>query len=769
MRHPAASLVVALLVVGAGGLAAARSYIDPSPERELAEGPDWLAYAKIDRDYEIGETAVIAFRELGGTVFDVETVTAVASLDRMLSDMPEVERVLSIASATALDRDGDVLDLNPLLPAGPITRETAMKLATRIRRHPVYGKALVDAHHETTFLFVQLSPDITDPIRRLEVVRDIREKGDAFRAKHRSVHFAGSPFTKEAIAAAMQRDALLFFPLVTLVLGILLWVSFGDPVAMLVPLTIVAPSAVLAVGLVGVIGAPLSLVTAMVPSVVLAAGLAAGTSFLSELRRQYARTEDRDGALLGTVEALTLPSLLAGSAAVAGFMALGRSELASIRELGYAAAVGCAAVHAITLFVVPPLLRVLAYPRRVHPAGLSAARMSRAVTRAAHALRRRGMVTMAAVGLLCGVCIAAITGLRVDSSDLAHLDPEHRLRQDVAVVDRTLGGADTLELILDGDRPGYFKDIAALGRLEQLGKKLETFPAIHTAFSVADYLEIANAVMTGDGQGELHLPGSPEAVAQLAAIDPAPFSAFTSADMAQARMALQVHALSSEEVLALGRAVEATATEVLAGAPVKATITGLPVLYARLVRRVVEGAAQSFGIAAAIVWVILILGLRSVGLGTAAILPTVLAALFTAGVVGITGAPADQGLVFTLALALVFASHHALRFATRYQRARAEGSPSRDSAALYALTSAGHPSAVSSLVLAICLGMCACSSFGPTHYAALFGLLFVAVATVLNLTLLPMMLMGAEALGPPRPAARPATFVHQVSTPPSTR
>src|SRR5262245_33577842 len=184
MKRPAIVFPVAAVVLGLGAFGISKSSIDPSPETFLEGSAAWEAYEKVDREYDISETVVIAFRELGGTVFDVETVGAVAQFDRGLSDMEGVERVLSISSATALDRENDVLDLTPLLPSGPITQETAIKLATRIRRHPVYGRALVDEPHETTFVFVQISSEMKDPVRRLELVRDIRRFADTFRTKN---------------------------------------------------------------------------------------------------------------------------------------------------------------------------------------------------------------------------------------------------------------------------------------------------------------------------------------------------------------------------------------------------------------------------------------------------------------------------------------------------------------------------------------------------------------------------------------------------------
>lgn len=746
MRHPAVTLPVASLLFLAGIYGTSRSSIDPSPETYLFGTELWNAYAKVDRDYNISETAVIALRELGGTVFDVDTVSAVAALDRQLSDMPEVERVLSIASATALDRDSDVLDLAPLLPSGPITRETAIKLATRIRCHPVYGEALVDAGHETTFLFAQISPELKNPIDRIRAVREIRAKGDAFKSKHRTIHFAGSLFTKEAIAVAFQRDTLMFLPAILLVLALMLWLVFGEIVASLVPLAVIGFSSMLALGLLSAAGARLNLTTATVPAVLLVVGLAESIHFLAELRRQHARIGDRESSLIAAIEAVSAPCLLTTVAATLGFLALERSKVEPIRQLGYATAFGLVAIYVSLFFVTPAVLRLLEYPRRGARPFSSGLWIGKSMSRVAAAAHRHVIVTIGAAGLVCGVSIAALSMIRIDSSYIGHLDPEHRLRQDLALIERTLGGVDTVELILDADRNGFFKEISELQALDRLGKALSGSGGVHTAFSLADYLKIANAAMTKSPPGELALPASKEAVAQLMVIDPTPFSAFMTSGMQQARLALQIQSMSSERVLALASAVKEKAEQAFGGKLIGITVTGLPLLYARLIRFLVSDAVASFLLALVLIWAAMMIGLRSAAIGTVAMAPNVLAVLFTLGTVSVLGISLDGNVIFVLSLAIAIAVNHTIHLAARYQRARGEGSPTPTAAVIYAMNHGGHPVVVTSLLLLLGFSVLCASSFNPTHQMGMLGAMLVGFALLLDLTLLPVLLMTADAL-----------------------
>lgn len=744
MKRPSIVFPIASVVLGLSAFGVTKAAIDPSPETFLLGSDLWAAYERVDNEYDISETVVIAFRELGGTVFDVETVTALAQFDRGLSDMPGVERVLSIASATALDRDNDVLDLTPLLPSGPITQETAIKLATRIRKHPVYGQALVDAPHETTYVFVQMSNEVKDPVLRLETVRSIRELADTFRTKSRTVHLAGSAVMKEAIATAIARDTLIYLPAALIVLVLLLWLVFGELVAAIVPLSVVCLASISTLGLFAAIHVPLNLTTAIVPILILVIGLAESVHFLSELRRQHTRTNDRDVSLAATVEALSMPSLIACLAAGIAFVSLAPSSVGPLRELGLSAAMGLFVVYCATMLLTPTLLRAFRFPRGRSRPFASAPWIGRVLSRFALAARKKMIITLAAIGLLSGMAIAATTTLQVEQDFVGYLPDDHRLKSDMSIIERTLGGVETIELILDGDREGFFKSTTELARLEKLGKLLEGKDGVHTAFSLADYLKIANGVMMGGRDAEARLPESEEAVAQLMVIDPTPFSAFADAEMKQARLALQVRSMSARGTLALVERLKQKAERALEGSGIKVSVTGRPVLYAQLVDYVVADALRRFAIAAFFVWVVLILGLRSVAIACVAMLPMALTMVFTLGTMALFNLPLDTVIIFIAALVLGLGVNHSVHLSERYQRAREEGSPTPEAAVLYASTHGGHPVFVNCLLVLIGFSVISVSSFLPTVYAGLLGAILGVFLLLFDLFYLPVMLMLAD-------------------------
>jgi len=746
------AVTVVMVLLSAGGSSCL--VVDPSPEAYLEGTVPWETFTALDRTFSIGETVVVALREPGGTVFDAETVQTVSEIDRVVSGMAGVKRVLSLASAKMLGNispqgNSDSIDVGRLLPSGPITNVTAVELGSRISRHPIYRRLLTDDRHETTYVLVQIDPMVVDPVRRLVLVRTIRKEVDRFSSRARKVHLAGTPVTKEAIASGVQADMVVFFPAALLLIVVLLWIMIGDPLAALIPLGVVGFSTMTVLGLLGLLRIPLNLATATVPTMLLVIGIADSVHFFAELRRRYARTKSRDACLVATVEAMALPGLLTTVTAAAGYLALVWSKVGPLREFGVTAAIGLVVGYFASMLLTPVLLSALRYPRR-RVAPLGTPRMAEVLTRLATKAGKKLALTVAIVGVLSGACFAAISRIDVDTDFVSYVSADSRLRRDLTVIERGFGGADTIEVVLTSPESGAFLDPVRLKNLAQLGKELKRLPGVGGLFSFADFLEMANHALAGKpwtkDANDFVLPLTREAVAQILLLDAEGMQSLASSDLRQVRMTVQIPVQSTETIRSLAEHIRTTAARIM-GDGIEVTVTGLPVMFSEMVRELVTGTAESFGWAALLIWIAMALGFRSISLASAAILPVALPVGLTFASMAVLGLPLDINGAFVACLGVGISVDNTIHIVARYARARAHGSPTPGRALAYALTHAGQPVLLTSVLLALGFLVMCLSSFAPTVKVGVMAGLLVMIALIVDLLLLPVLLIAADRIG----------------------
>ena len=117
-------------------------------------------------------------------------------------------------------------------------------------------------------------------------------------------------------------------------------------------------------GLMGILGQPMTIINSMVPTMVMIIGVADAIhmheSYLEHLGRGLAPTQ----AMEGMLARMTLPCLTTSLTTVAGMLALLTAQVAAIRDFGVNAAMGLILVSLLNLLIVPQLLMRL---RRAQP------------------------------------------------------------------------------------------------------------------------------------------------------------------------------------------------------------------------------------------------------------------------------------------------------------------------------------------------------------------------------------------------------------------
>jgi predicted RND superfamily exporter protein len=651
----------------------------------------------------------------------------VVDTTRRIQALPGVHGVLSLA--TALDVSGDASGIevgSPLSPL-PTSPEELAALRVRLLEHPLWAGTLVSRDGGAAALIVTFDQDEREllesglPRHVVEVAR--QGAGDL------RVLATGTAYLRLALTEAVLRDLRRMVPTVVGVLFLVLALTMRSVRGVVVPLATIGVGVVWTLGTLGWCGIPLTLVTAVLPPLLLTVG------FAYALHVVTVKPGDHGTALLDDVG---LAVLFAGLTTAIGFLALVLSPIHAIREFGMLAALGIGYTAVASLTLAPALCTLLPEPSASTSGGFLE-RGSDWIARF-DVRHRRAVIAIAAVVFAAG-CVA-VAYVQTGMDPVTSFRPEAPERVALERIKERFGGVSPLSVVLEAPRSGAFAEPEMLRQVDALAEWLRADPDVAHVTSVAELLRLLHVSVTGDR--EAGLPGSRRMASQLLLLAAGPEQrGLIDSRQQSVRLVVRARAEDSATLLPLIERIESRISEL----PVSGGVTGTFVLLSRAGDALARGQLHSLIAAVGVIYVVLSLMFASARLAAIAFLPNALAIGVFFALLAVAGVPLNPttGLIAcaTLGIAVDGTIHYLVHYRAEAQRAGTESG-----AEALALRAVIRP------VTCTALGLCA--GFGSMWIAELqdhvhFGWLAAAtlgVAWLSLVTLAPAVVSGLRVLGP---------------------
>lgn len=701
-RHPRSALAaVALLsALALAGLVdpftgEVHLRVDPSFRKLLSpDDPDQRALEALQRRFGIADTLVVAV-ELAGGVFRFEALEGLAELESRLLGIEHVVGVESLASAPWPGPDGDGALAETVLERARERPDRLDEIRRTLLADPLAPGVLVSSDGALAALHVSLGTRDEATVLEARLGQRLREAAEQV-FPGAPVWVAGAPYLKAETSRILNRELMTQVPEV---LGIMVLVSFAvfrTRTGAWLPVATIGLALLWTLGVMAWTDHALNIVTSIVPPLILVVGFAYTVHVVAEAQALARRGEDaRESSGL---PAVAFPIALTAATTAVGFLSLGVSGHAAVREFGAFGAVGVLASLLAALGFAPA---VLALRPETAPARLE--RRERRLDRAfaglfAFDLRHRG--ALLAVG--AAVLVASLWGatrIQVDTRIVDNFRADAPVRRSYERLEQALQGADLLYVLLQGPRPDSLLEPARLREVAAVQRWLADQPEIGGTTSVVDQLEATRRAL--GGPSPLGEQGSRALVAQLLWLaDGGTLDSFLDRERRGTLVIARSRATSSAEIGALVARIEAYLASrrgVLAG-----SVSGGSVVLTRAVDDVSRDQARSLAAAFGAIFVLLALAFRSARVAAWTLLPNALPVAAYFGTLGFAGIPLDNATALLGCVVLGIAIDDTLHFVARHRRCVAAGA-SPAAAAESALAEVGRP--VTWTTAALCLGL----------------------------------------------------------------
>ncbi len=485
------------------------------------DDPARLAYQRVENVFGGQTNLVVGVRAAGGTVYDKTFLDKLGAFTTAIEELPHVDSVTGLTSADYLGGEGGSIVTSSLIPEDfSGTAEEITLIKEKLMSWDLYRGSLVSEDSAATQLIVTFA--IAEGSNKGEEGKRIVYEG-ILKARANSgfekkdVVISGMPVFAVIFSDNMRIDLAVLIPLVALVVIGSLAVSFRRLSGVLLPLVTVMVSAIWTMGLVALVGTPLTMIGTVIPVILMAVGSAYGIHAVNQYYEETAHTgesptpEGRAKVVLFALSKVRVPIILAAVTTLAGFASNIVTTVRPIQQFGFYSSFGVLVAVAVALTLVPALLVIRKSSRSHAHDGSFVPKKDKLADFLAHtlgALSKRPKTVAILTLAFAGLSLWGTRSLIVDSALVEYFKPDAEAYKADLFFREKFAGTKSFTIVVRGKEKGDLNKVVALKAMDDLAVYLQSeFPEIGKIASYTQLVKRINQVINADE--------SPDGLAQV--------------------------------------------------------------------------------------------------------------------------------------------------------------------------------------------------------------------------------------------------------------
>ncbi|MCY3769668.1 MAG: MMPL family transporter [Gammaproteobacteria bacterium] len=743
-RWPVVAVAVAVmlaLAAGAPGLTVSGSY------RVLfgKDNPHLLAFDRLQDTYSASRSALIAIAPREGTVFTRETLAAIEELTEVAWKTPYSIRVNSFTNYIHSEATGDELAVDPLVE-GAVSYSDAQldRVRTIALNDPELVGQLVSGDGRVAGLIITFALSEPEEPAWAEITAYLQTLLDKARADDPGISYflTGNVILNQTFADAGKdsEDLIPVVFFVILAIAAIILRSVYATLSIAVMIVFVVLSTMGAAGWAGVMLTPIS---ASVPVIVMAVGVAHAIHVVTVAQAGIRRGLDRRAAVSESLRDNLYPVFLTSATTAIGFLSLNMSDSPPFHVLGNLVALGMPFTFVYSVTLLPALLSIL-------PLRAARARTGRDgfFERLGDFVVARRKLLLWSGSLMVVVLASGIPENRTGDRWLHHFDDRYAFRTDTDFIVQNLTGLDRLEYSLASGREGGITDPRYLKAVESFAEWYRAQPEVHDVLAFPDLLKRVNKNMHGDDPAFYRIPEDPDLAAQFLLLYEfsLPFGADLNDRVDLGKSATLMTVALKDTSTRDHLDIDARAQNWLrANVPgLVSPASGFTMISAHLSDRNISSMLWGTAMATALISLILLLVFRNIRIGLICLVPNFVPVMMAFGLWGyLSTGTIGLGASVVTAIAIGIIVDDTVHFLSKYLSVRRNGLSSSD-AVRATLRTVGPALWATTTILAAGFLVFSSSGYEPSQVLGILVAITIVFALIADLLLLPALLMAID-------------------------
>ncbi|MEP4378370.1 MAG: MMPL family transporter [Alphaproteobacteria bacterium] len=746
-RNRLVSLVLLILITLGLVSGLPNLQIDTSYDSLISENdPGWPGYRETVAEFGSDNTTIIYIRDTDLWTEDKllaieDTVVALESLDA-------VENVESLFSVLNIRDKAGFLDMGQIMYETPFEQEEIDKARENALYSPLVRDNFISKDGTTTAINVTIQRDRRDPKFNLEFHDAVEEAIAPLREELGAVFQVGPPRLNVEIERGMFADMQVLSPISTLILITSIIFFLRTSSAAVIPIATSLLSVAWTFGFMGHFGLPLTLLTAIVPSLVIVIGSTEDTHLLSAYLQGLDDEKDRRRAIRYMAKHVGLPIFITSFTTAIGFGSNALNDIPLIRDFAFATAFAMIANLVCTVLIVPLLLTVIGpkqsklAPEGERPKGIIGALVLMFI----NLVENHGKVVMIVTASVVVVFAFFATTIKVSNDPLSYFRGAHPIVEDANQLHEKLSGMQVFYLTLKSEREDAFLEPEFLKQAEETVAFLREQRVYDKVISLPDHLALVNREMNGADPAFHTVPDQRPLVEQyMLMFQRDDLERYISADNRRTNIVVRHNLSESSELNAQLARVEAYLARTL-DEDITYQFSGENLMINRAAESLFGGQVSSLAVLLVVIFVIIAVLFTSPLAGLVSLVPNAFPVIMNFGLMGMLDIPLNPGTATVAAIAIGIAIDDTTHLFTRYND-ECRNNPDHQLAVRETLWSEAVPVISTSVSLALGFGIMMFSNFAIVAQFGALAALTMIYAMLADLLLTPIILRRLRLVG----------------------
>lgn len=305
--------------------------------------------------------------------FQLDFFNAWYKMEQDIRRIPNVESTLSVPTTYNLVKNTaeKKFDIHPLIVSPPQTQAELDSIHQEFSRLPFYKDRIYSPDSNTYVMLIALNREVLDSPMRITLINQIMEKTEVFAEQQKTdIKYSGLPFIRYYQLTTITHEVRLFLILAILITIIVLFILFRSWDAVVFPLIIIGSGVVISTGMMALLGYDLTVLTSLVPSLLIVMGIPNCVYLLNKYHQEFRRNGNKIKSLTLMVEKLGFATTITNLTKAVGFAVFCFTNVRILEEFGLIATIGVLATFLISIIGIPVVYSFLPSPKQKHTAYL---------------------------------------------------------------------------------------------------------------------------------------------------------------------------------------------------------------------------------------------------------------------------------------------------------------------------------------------------------------------------------------------------------------